>query len=150
MTLLDKNNFSLFKFRPEALNLSSMEEEYGVKLLPLYKLFLEIYLDGTRSGITYYYDENHISSFARLDYYSLEDKSRYRGAYAFENFYAPDDMFKMHAALSGEWIDDEGYMYIAEHGWGTGVAVGTKKHNLDKIYYIPDIQEAFFRRKHFL
>lgn len=143
MNFLDKNNFSLFKFRPEALNLSPMEEEYGVKLPPLYKLFLEIYSDGAHLGTTYYYDESPMHSFARIDYYSLDDKSRYRGTYAFESFYSPKDMFKMYTELKGEWIDDEGYMYIAEHGWGTGFAVGIKEHNMDKIFYIPNAQEAF-------
>lgn len=156
MTFLDKNNFSLFEFRPEALNLSPMEEEYGIKLPPLYKLFLEVYSDEFMHPAIYLPDEKNIHPSTMLpnyknkkhvlgqsDYYSLNDDLKRRGKYAFEKFYEPKTFFETANDLKGEWETENGYMFIAKHGFDVGFAVGIKEHNLDKIFYIPDSEEAF-------
>lgn len=143
--MLDKTNFSLFKFRAEALNLSPMEKKYNITLPPLYKIFLEVYSDESMyPNVKRLLSNGTIQPFARIEYYSLKDPINIRGEYAFEKFYSPETAFKMAVGLKGHWYDDEGYMHIAEHGWGTGFAVGVKEHNLDKIFYIPDTEEAFF------
>ena len=131
--MIDKNRIQILTFRDEILDISELEEEYQVKLPPIYRSFLTVFVSDIGANYLYSKEDGHVTSFVNYIYLD-EEKDEYTeddDILSFMYFKKPEKLFK-EGKDGDEWEDDS--VYIAVHGYGGGLKLGMAEHNRDVIY----------------
>lgn len=135
--MIDKNLVRFLQFRDKVLDVSSLEEKYGIKLPPIYRSFISVFKpyfahhkvrktnqEGYQSFIIPFY-----SSLELAEYTSDDDEL------ALESFKEVEELFSFEPSNKGHLTD---LLFIANHGYGGGLLVGIGENNKDQIFHNAD------------
>lgn len=125
-----KRGFELLKTRSlkDAVDISSLEEKYRIKLPPLYRLFCETFHLGDDSILTdKYMNPMNKNDFRYCTFYSyVKDREvRFAGFNSLENAL-------QYSTNTDEWIENK-YIPIGHVGFNGAILLGTTESECDKI-----------------
>jgi len=139
---IDKNLFRFLQFREKVLDVSFVEETYGVKLPPIYRSFISVF----KPEFAFIKIKRPNEDYQGFIYpcYSTKVKETYTmddDELMFSHFRSPEELF-----VYGQSNVDhlKGYCLIAEHSYAGGLLVGIGEHNQDQIFHIADSADISF------
>lgn len=109
--------------------LTLLEEQYGIQLPPIYKLFAEMFLVGeSKNTIAYLLPDESIQYCAGI-FYTINDSIV--EDVMFDNFLTVESTFFGFDA-DDDWLEN-GYIPIATCAHGGSILLATQEHNKDNI-----------------
>lgn len=138
---LEKTGFSMLDARniENSIDIDALERQYGLKLPPIYRLFIQTYYLGEKKihRETYWNDESN--DFSYLSTYSFAPNPNV----GFSHF---NDVEKSFEIWSSGWLDDtiykKKYFPIASGNFG-GIYLGLDTQETDKIIFDGESKDRF-------
>ncbi|RBL89993.1 hypothetical protein [Chitinophaga flava] len=136
-----RSGFELFKTRKqeESIDIATLEQQYGIQLPPLYKLFVSTFhLDRKVLAGERYFDTTiqNYREAAMVAYYPLlNDPEKVLDISLMYDLEFNLIMWQNNYQREPEWMD-YGFFKITDIGMGGGLYVGTRDENKDKIFRI--------------
>lgn len=134
--MINKNLLPFLQFRDQILDISALENQYGISLPPIYKSFISVFKPFFFHHAVKKTD-GRLVSFLALVYsskelieYSIDDDEL-----ALESFKEVEEVLSFEPSNKGYLTD---YLYIANHGYAGGLLVGIGKKNKDQIFHSLD------------
>lgn len=138
--LVNKNLIPFLQFREQILDISMLEDKYGVILPPIYRSFIctfhpffaHIKLKNTEEKNA---EQNEFKNFVSV-IYTQEDKEHYTiddDTLCLDNFLEPEEVLEFTQRPYNAWQGD--VLFIGQHGYWGGLMLGIGEENADKIYH---------------
>jgi len=135
MIKFEKNIHGFLQFRKTAIDISELEDRFGLQLPPIYKSFITNFLPffkyhkirlnngagGFHAILAPCYNRTNESPL------SIDDDEL-----SFESFKEVDEMLDFNASHTRK---PEGMLFIANHGYSGGLLLGIDESNRDCIYH---------------
>ena len=141
--MIDKNLFRFLQFRDEVLDLTSLEEEYGIQLPPVYRSFISVFKPYFAHHKIKKGDGEDYQSFI-VPFYSSIELTEYTSdddELALESFKEVDELFSFEPSNKGYLTD---LLFIANHGYAGGLLLGIGEGNQDQIFHSADSTNVNF------
>lgn len=135
--MIDKNLVRFLQFRDNVLDITSLEEQYGIQLPPIYRSFISVFKPGFAHIKAKKTDREGYLSFLFPIYssYELEEYTIDDDELGLESFKEVEEVFDFPPSNEGYL---KGYLFIANHGFFGGLLVGIEEENKDKIFLSTD------------
>lgn len=122
--------FELLKTRSnlDKIDINGLENQYGIQLLPLYRVFIETFDIGIDKLLDHRFLSPETENLHECSTYIYGD-----GEVDFMDFNDPEQVFEI---WKENFYPEKGYLPIGATGLNEGLFVGTKGENTDVIFSI--------------
>ncbi|KAF9660122.1 SMI1/KNR4 family protein [Tenacibaculum sp. ZH5_bin.1] len=128
ISYLNKDYATFLKFRKESLSLDLLEQEFNLRLPPIFRAFVQNF-EGIIGDV--YLDENN--ELQTLTYYKYEAHEIKNMDLMFTDFLDIEQVFESYNN-NDIWFDN-GVVPITEHDHGGTILLGIREENQDKLYF---------------